>query len=104
MLTYEVTADVRPDLVAAYESYMRDTHIPDVLRTGCFRSASFGRAPGGRYRIRYVVADPAILQEYLALHAPALRAHMASTFPEGIAHDRETWIHLADWTEVDADA
>lgn len=36
MVTYEITATVRADLCDAYEKYMAERHIPDVLDTGAF--------------------------------------------------------------------
>jgi hypothetical protein len=53
MITYEITATVRADLCDAYERYMRDRHIPDLLATGSFAGATMARSSPGRYRIRY---------------------------------------------------
>lgn len=41
MIIYEITANVRTDLVKSYETYMRETHIPDLLETGFFSGAKF---------------------------------------------------------------
>lgn len=48
MITCEVTAIVDPALVEAYQPYMRERHIRDVVATGCFRDASFERGEPGR--------------------------------------------------------
>ena len=40
MVTYEVTTTVDPRLVEAYERFMRQVHIPDLLATGCFHGAA----------------------------------------------------------------
>ena len=97
MITYEVTASVDPDLVPAYEEYMRTRHIPDLLATGCFIGASFSRAEGSRYRMRYEAPDQAALDRYVADHAPRLREHVHLVFPSGIRLERETWTVLEQW-------
>lgn len=97
MVTYEITATVRPDLCPAYEAYMTSRHIPDLLATGCFGAASIGQSGPGRYRVRYEAHDRAALDRYLAQHAPRLRQHFTDTFPEGIAVTREEWAVLTRW-------
>jgi hypothetical protein len=97
MLTYEVTAVVPSELREAYEKYMIDRHIPDVLSTGAFVVASLSSADPGRYRIRYEVHSREALDSYLKDDAPALRQHFAETFPEGIELSREEWTVLAGW-------
>ena len=73
MITYEITATVDPGLVEAYERYMRERHIPDLLATGCFYGASLARAAPGRYLARYEAESESDLENYLA-HAARLRA------------------------------
>jgi hypothetical protein len=97
MVTYEITATVRADLCEAYERYMRERHIPDLLETGSFAGASFSRSAPGRYRVRYEAHDRAALERYLAEHAPRLRRHMTESFPEGVEISREEWDVLAIW-------
>ena len=96
-ITYEITATVRPELCEAYERYMRDRHIPDLLATGAFDGASFGRSSPGRYRVRYEARGRAALDRYLAEHAPRLRAHFVEAFPSGVELAREEWTVLARW-------
>ena len=43
-ITYEVTANVEPELAEAYERFMIDRHIPDLMATGEFASATLGRS------------------------------------------------------------
>lgn len=98
MLTYEITATVRPDLCDAYERYMRERHIPDLMRTGKFASASFSRSAAGRYRIRYEARSREELDRYLSEDAPRLRQHFADTFSSGIELVREEWQILEEWS------
>jgi len=98
MITYEITATVRNDLCEGYELYMRDRHIPDLLATGKFASATFLRTgDGNRYRIRYEAYGREALDGYLMEHAADLRRHFYETFPEGVTLEREEWEVLAIW-------
>jgi len=100
MVTYEVTATVREDLCAAYERYMRERHVPDLLATGAFLGASFGRSSPGRYRMRYEARSRADLDRYLREDAPRLRDHVNEVFPEGVSLAREEWTVLARWPDA----
>ena len=97
MVTYEITASVRADLIPAYERYMRDRHIPDLLATGAFAAASLSRSTPGRYRIRYEAFSREALDRYLREHAGRLRAHAQERFREGVELTREEWTILASW-------
>jgi hypothetical protein len=96
-VTYEVTTVVEPDLVERYERFMRATHIPELLATGCFHGAAFTRSGPGRYRTRYEAPSEAALERYLAEHAPRLREDFAAHFPRGITVSREVWAVLETW-------
>src|SRR5688572_21516804 len=97
MVTYEITAIVRPDLCAAYVDFMRERHMPDLLATGAFTAANIATSGPSRYRIRYEARSRAALDEYLAKDAPRLRQHFMSTFPDGIELSREEWLVLESW-------
>ncbi|MGH7579849.1 MAG: DUF4286 family protein [Gemmatimonadales bacterium] len=97
MVTYEVTTTVEPGLIEEYERYMRATHIPDLLATGCFRGAAFTRSAQGRYRVRYEAPSAADLERYLDTHATRLREDFASHFPQGVTASREVWEDLQSW-------
>ena len=97
MIVYEVTAIVRNDLFEAYERYMLERHIPDLMQTGAFVAATFERSRPGRYAIRYSAPDRKSLDEYLADHAPRLRADLLEHFPEGIELSRTEWEVIASF-------
>jgi hypothetical protein len=97
MITYEVTVEVRPDLWEAFERFMIDRHIPDLMATGCFASASMSRSEPGRYRARYDAHDRQALNRYMNEHALRLRRHVAESFPEGLSFQREEWEVLANF-------
>ena len=97
MIAYEVTAEMEPSVAGAYERYMRETHIAQVLATGCFHGAIFSRAGDGRYRTSYLARTQADLDRYLERHTAALRADFAAHFPEGVSLSREVWAVVERW-------
>ena len=99
MVIYEITAIVRADLVEAYEKYMRERHIPDLLETGYFQGARFIRADENRYRIQYEAPDNKALDEYLITDAARLRADFLAHFGEGVELSRENWEVLHVWNK-----
>ena len=96
MVTYAITAKVEPHLASDYEQYMRDTHIPDVLSTGAFESATLQIAENGYYQISYEASREA-LDEYLNEHAARLRKDVIGRFPEGIELTRKEWETIQTW-------
>lgn len=94
MVTYEITATVAPGLSLEYENYMIRQHIPDLMATGCFASATISKN-GDRYRIRYEAHSQGSLDRYLAEHADGLREDFLKHFPVGIEVSRENWDILA---------
>lgn len=99
MVTYEVTAIVDSEFVSAYEQYMREQHIPDLLATGHFTGAIFAKSAPGRYRIRYEAASQDELAAYLREDAERLRADFATHFPAGVRLTREVWHTLQSWPD-----
>lgn len=99
-VVYEITATVAPELVAEYERFMRQHHIPALLATGHFSSAAFTRSTAGRYRIRYEALSQAGLERYLGSDAEALRAEFVRRFPAGIELSREVWSVLEAWAKA----
>lgn len=103
MIIYEVTTVVLADAIAAYEAYMRETHIPSVLATGCFLRATIARSMPGRYRIRYEARNMDVLDRYLGSYAPQFRADFAAHLGSNVTVTREVWSELQHWTaEPDA--
>ena len=97
MVTYEVTCELEAERAAAFERFMRERHIPDLLATGCFQGAELLRSEPGRYQVRYHAATPADLDRYFSDHAPRLRAEFQSRLPGGVQLSRETWVTLQRW-------
>ena len=92
-LLYEVrgtTNDVA--LADTIEAYLRVTHVPEALATGCFAGAYVSRLDPVTYRTTYVAHDHASLERYFAEHTARMRADFVKRFPSGITVTREEWI------------
>ncbi len=65
---------------------MKEKHIPEVMRTGCFTEYRFARlletdeSEGPTYSIQYTAEEKALYETYIAHHAPALRQDMLNTW------------------------
>lgn len=94
MIVYEVYAKVREDLCTAFEQYIGERHIPDLLATGFFESASFDTSDSGTYRMRYYAGTREDLDRYFAEEASRLRKDVADHFPDGIELSRQEWTVL----------
>lgn len=94
---YEITATVENKLAAAYEKYMRERHIPDLLATNCFSRARFARSSENGYQIQYEARSQTALDEYLKTHAAKMRADFAAHFPAGVRLSRQIWTSLKTW-------
>lgn len=97
MVAYEVSAEVAADLVGRYVAYMRETHIPEVLATGCFAGAEFAQSGATAFRTRYLAATPAHVERYLTQFTQALRDDFTTHFPAGVTLARATWTAIERW-------
>lgn len=97
MVHYEVTVEAVPALADALERYMRGTHIPEILATGCFAAIRLQRGDGGRFRTDYAASSRADLDRYLDEHAAPFRADFQARFPDGVSVAREVWTDLEAW-------
>lgn len=94
MVRYEVRVLVRADLAPAFEAYMRETHLPEILATGCFATIRFERAEDGAFRSCYEARNQADLNRYLAEHTAHFRADFMTHFPDGCEVRREIWCEV----------
>ena len=98
MISYEVTLQIDASLALSVEEFMRQSHIPDIFATGCFRQIFFSRASPTRFRTAYQADTQADLDRYLGDHAPRFRAEVLAKFPEGVAVTREIWMQMEVWS------
>lgn len=85
MILYNVTVSIDASVTEEWLSWMRSTHIPEVLETGCFLecrlSKIHGEEDGGRsYSILYLCPNQETLDHYQLHFAPALQASHTKRF------------------------
>ena len=85
MIIYNVTANVSDNICSEWLRWMKEDHIPKVLKTNLFLSASINRVisnsdSGTTYAIAYKTKSMANLQNYETNYAPKLRDEYNSKF------------------------
>lgn len=79
MILYNITVNVTSDIEQDFISWMKSTHIPEVLATGMFVEHRFYRllheSEDGsvNYSIQFFTETMEKMMEYERNHAPALR-------------------------------
>jgi hypothetical protein len=84
MFLYNVTIGIDPDIEQEWLNWMKETHIPDVLRTGMFTSHKMYKVLHDNndgsisYSVQYFANSLENVLQYLEVFAPALvEEHMA---------------------------
>jgi len=78
MIVYNVTVKIELDAHDEWLTWMKDAHIPDVMKTGLFETNTMYKVlvddqDGITYSIQYSCADLQSLDTYFKEHAPALQ-------------------------------
>ena len=103
-MLYVVFVAIDRDLADDWAAWMRDTHIPDVLETGCFADALMVRDEATDsearlgFRFMYRAHDAAALQRYQADHAAALQADHTTRYAGSFDARRELLPVVATFT------
>ncbi|AHJ95845.1 DUF4286 family protein [Hymenobacter swuensis] len=85
MILYNVTTSLDPEIEEQWVSFMRDTHIPEVMATGFFIKSQLCRLlneedNGVTYAAQYYCVSLNQLEEYQEVAAPALREAVEKHF------------------------
>jgi hypothetical protein len=85
MIVYSVTITIQSEVETQWRDWMKDVHIPDVLRTGCFHECSMYkmREPVGAqpsYVMQYRCQSLEDYHRYRETFAPALQKEHADKF------------------------
>ncbi len=87
MIVYSVTVSIDLAREADWVAWMRQTHLPEVMATGCFAHYRFCRllneepgSGGATYNVHYLAPSLAHYDAYRLEHAPALQAKTAGLF------------------------
>ncbi len=78
MILYNVTVSIDEAVHEEWLNWMRTSHIPDVLKSGCFLESKLSRINGEEeggvtYSIMYLSPSQEKYDEYQANHAPRLQ-------------------------------
>lgn len=86
MYIYNVTTNVEADAEQSWLDYMRKTHIPAMIGTGCFTGAKLTRVMvqeemGGKtYSIQYAVSDKETFKGYYVAYAADMNTRIDKIF------------------------
>jgi hypothetical protein len=86
MIIYNVTTKIDASIHEPWVEWMKATHIPDVLKSGCFTDYKFVRlleideSEGPTYAVQFFADSKADYNRYIELHAPALREDVFSVW------------------------
>lgn len=79
MYIYNVTVNIAGDIAQEWLQWMKEKHIPDVMKTGCFADSRILKVlhvndDGETYSIQYHFEEMADMEKYQKEFAPALQA------------------------------
>lgn len=79
MIIYNETTKVEHNIAAAWLEWMKEEHIPAIIRTGCFTHATIlevietDNTEGPTYAVQYHADSKALYNQYIREHSTALR-------------------------------
>jgi Domain of unknown function (DUF4286) len=88
MIVYNITVNIDNDRAEDWLTWMRDVHIPDVMKTGCFLENRIFRVladedSGGKtYSVQYYCNSMKEFEQYESDFAAALRADHAQRYKD----------------------
>lgn len=101
MIIYNVTVAVEAEREQEFVQWMKDTHLPEVMETGCFKSHDFFRVLNSldqanpTYAVQYRLDDLKSMQEYETQHAPRLRNETLKLFGDSVQAFRTILEHIS---------
>lgn len=87
MFIYNVTVNIADDVHNQWLKWMKETHIPDVMKTGCFIDSQMLKVlyvedEGHTYSIQYKFLEMADVERYQKDFAPGLQADHKALFAD----------------------
>jgi hypothetical protein len=100
MYIYNVTVNIDPEIHKEWLSWMREKHIPDVMKTGCFTESRMVKVlnvddEGHTYSIQYTFSEMKDIEKYQAEFAKKLQAEHTEKFKDKYAAFR-TLLEIID--------
>lgn len=86
MIIYNVTVNIEQSVHDEWLSWMKNSHIPDVMRTGLFKESRILRVLGDEdsgghtYSVQYTLENMDKYRQYEDVYAPALRGEFNSRY------------------------
>ena len=90
MLIYNVTTQVNWSIREAWVKWMQETHLPQIMDTGCFTKAQFVKLldtdeeDGPTYAAQFYANSMDQYNEYIEKYGPALRKDAKDTWSENL--------------------
>lgn len=90
MYIYNVTVNIADEVHQEWLKWMKDVHIPDVMKTGCFLDNQLCKLlyvedEGHTYSVQYKFLEMADIERYQKEFAPALQAEHSQKFKDKYA-------------------
>ncbi|MFO0358504.1 MAG: DUF4286 family protein [Sphingobacteriaceae bacterium] len=90
MFIYNVTVNISDDVHQDWVQWMREVHIPDVMRTGCFVDSQMVKVlyvedQGHTYSMQYKFLEMPDIEKYQKEFAPKLQAEHSNKFKDKYA-------------------
>lgn len=85
MVVYNVTISIDQNISVEWLHWMRETHIPDIMKTGHFRDSKICRVHGEEeggltFAVMYTAKSQEDFDEYQEKHAPQLQLEHTKRF------------------------
>jgi hypothetical protein len=90
MIIYNVTLKVHWSIHENWLKWMKETHIPDVMNTGCFtgnrlvRVLDIDEEEGPTYASQYHAQDRSQYTRYIDEFAPVMRKHLVDMWGDKV--------------------
>lgn len=90
MYIYNVTVNIADEVHQEWLKWMKNVHIPDVMKTGCFIDNQLCKLlyvedEGHTYSVQYKFLEMADIERYQKEFAPALQAEHSQKFKDKYA-------------------
>lgn len=91
MILHNITSQVVPEVESEWMEWMQNTHIPNVLASGCFTQATLLKVHADTpdfkaYAVQYTAASKSDLERFLTSVAPELTQQIKAVFGENVLH------------------
>ena len=87
MFIYNVTVNISDDAHSEWVKWMKEIHIPEVMKTGCFLDSQMVKVlyvddEGHTYSMQYKFLEMVDIERYQAQFAPKLQAEHTEKFKD----------------------